>query len=256
MPQVVVLGSGTSNGVPTPPESFEPSFLTNPKNFRTRPAIVLQGPEGNILVDFPPELRLQLCREQINTLEGAFLTHSHADHLMGMDDLRPFCLASRKPMPIYTGNGYEDDVRRVFGYAFAEFPPGIEVPRFELRPVEEFMNLAGMKIETFWVQHGPIPVLALRVGDFAYITDVSHIEERDMDRLHNLKNLILDGVRYRPHPNHYHYEKAIEVAQRIGAEMTYLTHLSSDYDHDKVNAELPKGIQLAFDGLRIPIHNF
>lgn len=107
MPQVIVLGSGTSNGVPTPPQIFEPSFLANPKNHRTRPAIAIQGPEGNILVDCPPELRLQLCREQISSLDAVFLTHSHADHLVGMDDLRPFCLASRKPMPIYTGMGYD-----------------------------------------------------------------------------------------------------------------------------------------------------
>lgn len=117
------------------------------------------------------------------------------------------------------------------------------------------MSLAGLDIETFWVQHGPLLVLALRVGDFAYLTDVSHIEERDFDRLHGLKNLILDGVRYKPHPNHFHYDKAIEVAQRIGAERTFLTHLSSDYDHDKVNRELPEGIELAFDGLRIAVQD-
>lgn len=253
MSRAVVLGSGTSNGVPTPGRSYPESFLSNPKNHRTRPSLVLRGPTGNVLVDCAPELRLQLLREGIHDIEACLITHTHADHVMGMDDLRSFCLATGQPMPVYTSPEYQQDIRRIFSYAFLEYPPEIWVPRFDLLDVPSELSLGGMQIETFWVEHGPLPVLALRVGDFAYVTDVSHIPDDAMSRLRGLDCLILDAVRYRPHPNHLHYDRAIEVAQEIGARQTYFTHLSDDYDHDKVNSELPQGIELAYDGLTIYI---
>ena len=110
-----------------------------------------------------------------------------------------------------------------------------------------------MSVQILRVMHGKTPVLGLKVGDFAYVTDVNYIPPKEMERLRGLETLILDAVRYKPHPNHYHYEQAVEIAKELGAKMTYFTHLSSDYDHDRTNAELPPNIQLAFDGLRVPI---
>lgn len=247
----VVLGSGTSNGVPSLGVRYPPGFLENPKNHRTRPSLLLRGPGGDVLVDCAPEMRLQLSREGVERLEAVLVTHGHADHVMGMDDLRSFCLRIGGAMPVYALPETQADIRRIFPYAFAEFPPGIEVPRFDLRDVTDPLELAGLVIETFWVWHGPTRVLGLRVRDFAYLTDVSEIPEDVWPRLRGLDTLVLDAVRRRPHPNHFHLEKAIEVAQRIGARRTYFTHLSHDYDHDRTNAELPDGIRLAYDGLRI-----
>lgn len=253
MPEVVVLGSGTSNGVPMLGVKYPDEFLANPKNHRTRCAIVLKGPDGNVLVDCPPELRLQLLREKIDMVDAVIVTHTHADHIMGMDDLRSFTLIAKKVMPIYTLPEYQEDLRRVYQYAFSELKADIIVPQFDLRDAPERLEACGLAIDTFTVYHGPWPVLGLRVNDFAYITDVNHIPDEVWPKLSGLKTLILDAVRRKPHPTHYHLEAALEVAKQIGAEKTYFTHLSHDYDHDATNVELPDGIELAYDGLTIPL---
>jgi phosphoribosyl 1,2-cyclic phosphate phosphodiesterase len=253
VPEVIVLGSGTSNGVPMLGFAYPPEYLANPKNHRTRPSILLCGPTGNLLVDCAPELRIQVTRECIYEIDAVLITHTHADHVMGMDDLRSITLRTKRNMPVYTLPEYQADIRRIFPYAFADFPPGVEVPRFDLIDVPDQLEVGGMSVRIFQVLHGKTPVLALRVGDFAYVTDVSEIPPQARAHLDGLDTLILDAVRKRPHPNHFHYERAIEVAQEIGAKQTYFTHLSHDYDHEKTNAELPSGIDLAYDRLRIAI---
>lgn len=253
MAKVVVLGSGTSNGVPMLGVEYPLGYLAEPKNHRTRSSIVILGPQGNVLVDCTPELRIQLVRENIYDVDSVLITHTHADHVMGMDDLRSFCLKYRRPMKIYTANVYHEDIRRIFPYAFIDSKPGINLPQFELMDCPEVLHLAGLEIQTMWVEHGPLPCMGIRVNDFAYLTDVSAIPEDAMKKLRGLDVLILDAVRYKPHPNHFHYDKAIEVAQELGAKLTYFTHLSHDYDHDITEAALPEGIRLAYDGLRISI---
>ncbi|MCE9558328.1 MAG: MBL fold metallo-hydrolase [Armatimonadetes bacterium] len=249
----IVLGSGTSTGVPVLGIEYPAEFLANRKNHRTRPSLLLQGPTGNLLIDCGPDLRDQLLRENVLDIEQVLITHTHADHIMGMDDLRSFCLKYHQPLRIYAYEQYQLDIKRVFAYAFADFPPGVEVPRFDLQEVPPIIKVGGLNVETLRVMHGPLPCVAVRVGDFAYVTDVSEIPAEAMSRLQGLKTLVLDAVRYKPHPNHFHFDRAIEVALQLGAKQTYFTHLSHDYDHDKVNSELPAGIELAFDGLRIPI---
>ena len=253
MAEAVVLGSGTSNGVPMLGMAYPPEFLQNPKNHRTRCALLLRGPVGNVLVDCAPEMRLQLLEAHVLDLEAVIITHTHADHIMGMDDLRSFCIVQKRAMPVYTLTKHMPDIRRIFPYAFQESAEGIEVPRFDLREMPSTAEIAGLKIESMVVEHGSMPVIALRVNDFAYVTDVGGIPPEAEAKLQGLETLILDAVRYKPHPNHFHYDLAIEWAQRLGAKKTYFTHLSHDYDHDKVNAELPDEIELAYDGLRISI---
>jgi phosphoribosyl 1,2-cyclic phosphate phosphodiesterase len=248
-----MLGSGTSNGVPMLGVEYPPRFLANPKNHRTRPSILIAGPKGNVLVDCTPEMRIQLVREGVLSVEAVILTHTHADHLMGMDDLRSFSMVTGKPMPVYVQERYMEDVHRVFGYAFREHPAGIEVPRFELHDMPESLDLGGLSIRTMTVMHGPAPVTALRIGGFAYVTDVSEIPPEAASRLRDLDTLVLDAVRYKPHPNHFHFERAVEEALKIGARKTYFTHLSHDYDHDETNSALPSRIELGYDGLRIPL---
>jgi phosphoribosyl 1,2-cyclic phosphate phosphodiesterase len=252
MDQVIVLGSGTSNGVPSLGLDYPAKFLANPKNHRTRPSILLQGPSGNVLVDCPPELRLQLLRENIKTVDAVIITHSHADHVMGMDDLRAFCLLTKRSMPVYTLPEYQADIKRIFKYAYDLNPTG-EVPRFDLADVPDVLELCGLSIQTMIVDHGPVPVIGLRVNDFAYLTDVSNIPPAARAKLNGLKVLMLDATRYKPHPNHYHFDRAMEVAAEIGAEMTYFTHLSHDYDHYKTEAGMPPNVRLSYDGLRIPL---
>lgn len=251
--EAVILGSGTSNGVPTLGVDYPPEFLDQPKNHRTRPSLLVHGPEGNLLVDCAPEMRLQLLREDVRHVEAVIITHTHADHIMGMDDLRSFCLRSKRDMPIYTLPRYQDDIRRVFNYAFLPFPDGVEVPRFDLRDAPEELELVGLTVKLRVVEHGPWPVLAVLIGKFAYVTDVKSISPSVLDELRGLDTLILDAVRYRPHPNHLHFDAAVELALELGARQTFFTHLSHDYDHDVVNATLPPGIALAYDGLRIPV---
>lgn len=253
MAEAVVLGSGTSHGVPMLGIRYSESFLANPKNHRTRPSLLLRGSGGSVLVDCAPEMRIQLLREGVTSLEGVLITHTHADHIMGMDDLRAFCQIQRREIPVFTLPRYQDDIRRIFAYAFEEHPDGIQVPRFGLRDVPDRLDLAGLQIQTMTVQHGPWPVIALRVGDFAYVTDVNEIPPVAAARLQGLDALILDAVRIEPHPTHFHLDEAIRVAKMLGAKQTYFTHLSGDFDHDVTNAGLPKGIELAYDGLRIPL---
>ncbi len=250
----VLLGSGTSNGCPSLGYDYPPEFLANPKNWRTRPSLLLRGPEGDFLVDCAPEMRLQLLKENVKDLDGVLITHTHADHIMGMDDLRCFELKSARNMPIYAQPQDQAVLKRVFAYAFGGAQPGVHVPQFELHDVPQVIHRAGLDIETMIVQHGPTPVVAIRVADFAYVTDVSHIPDAAMARLQNLDVLVLDAVRRRPHPNHFHFTQAIEVAESLGARLTVFTHLSHDYDHDVTEqTELPPHIRLGYDGMQLPV---
>lgn len=253
MAEAVILGSGTSNGVPMLGYEYPEGFLDHPKNHRTRASLALLGPTGNLLVDCPPELRLQVTRERIYDFEAVLITHAHADHVMGMDDLRSLCMKYQRPMTVYTLQRYQEDIRRIYNYAFKEFPAGVFVPRFDLYEVPRDLEVGGLSIRTFVVEHGSVPVIGLRVNDFAYITDVSRIPDEARAELDNLDTLVIDAVRRKPHPNHFHLDRALEVAKEIGARRTLLTHLSHDYDHDVTNAELPRGVELAFDGLRISL---
>lgn len=248
----VILGSGTSNGCPSLGYDYTPEFLANPKNWRTRPSLLLESPTGNLLVDTSPEMRLQLLRENVKDVEAVLITHTHADHIMGMDDLRCFELRWGRNMPIYAQPQDQLVLRRVFAYAFQDFAEGVHVPRFELRDVPPVFQVGGMEIQTFIVMHGPTPVVGLRVGGLAYLTDVSLIPDEARGFLDGLDTLVIDAVRRKPHPNHFHFDRALEVAAEIGAKMTYFTHLSHDFDHDVVERdELPLNVRLAFDGLRI-----
>lgn len=232
---------------------YPDGYLDNPKNHRTRSSLLLIGPSGNLLVDCSPEMRLQLTREHIYDIEAVLITHTHADHVMGMDDLRSICVKTHEAVPVYTLPRHQEDIRRIFNYAFAEFPPGVFVPRFDLRDVPSILEVGGMRIQTFIVEHGKTPVIGLRVGNLAYITDVSRIPDEAMQFLEGLDYLFIDAVRREPHPNHFHFDRALEVGHQIGARQTYLTHLSHDYDHDVTNAELPAGFALAWDGMRLTV---
>jgi len=232
---------------------YPPGYLEDPRNHRTRSGLCLLGPTGNLLVDCSPELRLQMTREQIYDADAVLITHTHADHVMGMDDLRSLCMKYGRDMVVYALARHHADIQRIFPYAFREAAPGIAVPRFDLRPVPNPINVGGMSVSTFPVDHGREQTVAIRAGDFAYMTDVSNIPHDRYERLHGLKTLVIDAVRRAPHPNHFNFDRALLEAEKIGAETTYLTHLSHDYDFAATERELPPRVRLAFDGLRIGI---
>lgn len=256
--RVVVLGSGTSNGVPMPGVEYPPEFLAHPHNWRTRSSIVIQGPGGNLLVDCSPELRLQVVREEIRRVEAVLITHSHADHIMGMDDLRSFCLRQGGELPIYSLGRYLDDIRRVFAYAFVPPAPGTFVPRLDLREIAadgEVLDLVGLPVRVFSVEHGKVPVIALRIGGFAYLTDVSRIPPEAEAWLSDLDTLMIDAVRLSPHPNHFHLDAALEQIRRFAPKQAILTHLSADFDAG-APPTLPPGVRLAYDGMTLDLTGF
>jgi phosphoribosyl 1,2-cyclic phosphate phosphodiesterase len=251
MAEAIILGSGTSNGVPMLGYRYPPGYLENPKNHRTRSSLLLCGPTGNVLVDCPPEMRIQLTREDIYEVEAVIVTHTHADHIMGMDDLRSLCMIYSREMPIYTLPEHGVDIRRVFPYAFVAAPPGIVYPRFDLREMPTKLEVAGLEITSFLVEHGETRVIGIRVNDLAYITDVSYVPPLAESLLGGLETLIIDGLRYRPHPNHFNVDAALEFRSRVSPKRTILTHLTHDFDHEKSEATLPEDVILAYDGLRI-----
>jgi phosphoribosyl 1,2-cyclic phosphate phosphodiesterase len=250
--EAIILGSGTSNGVPMLGIQYSDDFLANPKNHRTRSSCLLKGPTGNFLIDCSPEMRLQLTREKIFSVQEVLITHTHADHVMGMDDLRSFCMVEERSLPIYTLPRYQEDIRRIYPYAFAEVPTGVFVPRFDLFDAPTVLETCGLTVNIFEVQHGKVPCLGVRVNDFAYITDVNFIPDNVKNQLQNLDTLVIDAVRHKPHPNHFHFEATMAAIQELNPKKAFLTHLSHEYDHNSYEANLPENVRLAYDGLRIP----
>lgn len=251
--QAIILGSGTSNGVPMLGIEYPEAFLTNPKNHRTRCSCLIQGPTGNFLIDCPPELRIQLTREKIYTIEDVLITHTHADHVMGMDDLRSICVVEERSVRVHTLPRYQDDIRRIFNYAFVDAPPGIWLPRFDMIDVEPVIHSCGLEIQTLEVMHGRFPCIGLRVGGFAYLTDVNMIPDEVMEKLRGLDTLVIDAVRHKPHPNHFHFEATMNVIKELEPRNAVLTHLSHEYDHDEYEKDLPSHVRLAYDGMKIAI---
>ena len=253
--QLVFLGTGTSHGVPRIGCGCETCTSSNPKNKRTRCAVVLGLPEGNLLIDTPPELRIQLVREGLGLIHAVAYTHAHADHLFGLDDLRVFPRYLGHEVPIYCEAPVEEAIRRSFAYAFSpgarQIPAG-GVPELVFRPIgtEPFQTL-GTEVTPIRLWHGPMPILGYRVGGVAYCTDVSGIPPEGMARLQGLDVLILDGLRRQPHPTHFSLDQAVAVARRLAPGRTLFTHIAHRLEHEATNGTLPPGMELAYDGLTI-----
>lgn len=265
MLEAVILGCGTSHGVPMIGCDCAVCTSSDPRNKRTRSAIYLNGDGYHLLVDAPPEIRLQLCRERISRIDRVLITHSHADHVMGLDDLRRINELTGQPVPVYAQPAVQEDLRRIFRYAFQ--PPeqvGGGLPRFELLSVwgdggmdpSASLGMTGVlapDIKLFEVMHGNLPVLGVKVRGFAYLTDVSEISAAVEPTLRGLETLVIDATRLNPHPTHLNLEGALEVIERLRPKKAYLTHLGHDYDFAEWGEKLPSGTELSQDGLRIPI---
>ena len=249
---ITILGSGTSHGIPVVGCTCGVCRSSDPHNKRTRSSILIQDSDSNILIDTATEFRLQAVREGISSLDAIFYTHSHADHLHGLDDIRP--LTHKKPVNIYASTDDCDEIKNRFPYIFNQtVQKGGGKPNVILNKIDEAkITINKITIEAIEVKHGLINIYGYRINEnAAYITDCSYISDESIKRLKGIKILILGALRYREHATHYNIEQAIDIIKKISPERAYLTHLSHDVDHDKLSAELPGGISPAFDGMKI-----
>ncbi len=255
--QFVFLGTGTSHGIPVIGCDCPTCTSSNPKNNRSRCSVVLGLPDGNLLVDTPPDLRMQLLREGISRIHAVVYTHDHADHLFGLDDLRVFALYLGRDLPIYCSVEVEARIRRVYDYAFdpstRAYPAG-GVPRLTFRRLsDEPFDVLGARVVPIPLRHGRYNVLGYRFGRLAYCTDTNGIPPESGQRLQGLDVLILDGLRRWPHATHFSVNEAVEAARRLAPKRTLLTHMCHDLEHEATNAALPASVELAYDGMRLSL---
>jgi phosphoribosyl 1,2-cyclic phosphate phosphodiesterase len=248
------LGTGTSVGVPMVGCRCDVCRSTDPRNHRYRCAVLIGTPEGNILIDTPPELRLQLLREQVERLDAVLYTHYHADHLFGLDDLRPFAAKTGQSMPLYCAEEVEGVIRRAFDYAFTSDPEKVAanyLPKLIFRRITaEPFAVLGQGVTPIPLAHSFFNVLGFRIGDVAYCTDVSSIPDASWPLLTGLRVLVIDALRYKPHPAHLCVNDALAVIERVRPERAYLTHMSHDIDHETLSRQLPPHVRPAHDGLK------
>jgi phosphoribosyl 1,2-cyclic phosphate phosphodiesterase len=255
--QMIVLGTGTSVGVPMIGCGCDVCRSSNPRNNRTRCSVILGMPEGNLLIDTSPDLRMQLLREQIGIVHAVLYTHEHADHIFGLDDLRLMQFHLGGAVPLYCEPAVEARIRKSYDYAFqsAGALHAGAVPQLAFRRIglEQF-EVLGARVIPIRLKHGTrFDVLGFRVGNVAYCTDVNSIPSESMSLLRGLNILLLDALRPRGHATHFSLEEAIEVARELAPRQTYFTHMSHELEHETTNAALPPGMALAYDGLRVPL---
>lgn len=252
--RVSFLGTGTSTGVPVIGCRCRVCTSDNPKNRRLRQSVKIEANGRNFLIDTTPDLRAQLLRDPIPRLDFVLFTHSHSDHLMGLDDIRPFNFRQREPIHAYANAKTAKAVRRAFSYIWSESQIGGGKPQLELHEVEGKFTHDGVEITPLPVLHGDWTILGYRVGNFAYITDTNGIPAATLRLLKGVEVLALDGLRpFPPHPTHFTIDEAIAAAREVGAKETYLIHLTHDIDHDEFEATLPEGFKLAYDGLVLKV---
>jgi phosphoribosyl 1,2-cyclic phosphate phosphodiesterase len=247
------LGTGTSVGVPAIGCRCAVCASKDPLNRRLRTSAVISIEDRRILIDASIDLRQQALRADLDRLDAVLLTHGHADHVFGLDDVRMYNYRQQRPVPVYGGARTIEDVRRTFWYVFSNPGDASSRPQLDLRPVEEPFEAGAARVVPIEVMHGTVPILGYRVGPLAYITDASAIPEGSLPLLAGLDVLVINALRRKPHPTHFTLDQALSAIARIAPRRAYLTHISHDLDHASLAAELPPGVVPAHDGLGVDL---
>lgn len=251
---LTVLGSGTSMGVPTIGCDCAVCRSADPRDRRTRPSIMVQWEGHTVLIDTTPDFREQAIREGIRRIDAVLYTHGHADHILGLDDVRPLSfprITGGGRIPLFAGENTTHVLRHVFRYIFeGDYKYG-GLAQVELRPMDGPIELFGATFTPIIVLHGDVPIEGYRFGSAAYLTDFSDVPEESLAQLGGLDILFLDALRHHPHPTHSTVENSLKIAERLKAKQTYFTHISHDLPHEATNAALPENVQLSHDGLKV-----
>jgi phosphoribosyl 1,2-cyclic phosphate phosphodiesterase len=253
--RVTFLGTGTSHGVPMIGCACATCQSTDPRDQRLRPSIYIDVDDGpKLLVDAGTDLRTQALAHGLSRVDAILFTHSHADHIMGLDDVRRFNMIQGGAIPAYADARTSEDIRRSFYYIFT--PPqekGGGVPEIVLTTIDGAFAIGGVEIVPVPIFHGPRAILGFRFGSFAYLTDCNRIPDASWPLLVDLDVLVVDALRYRPHPTHFTVAEALAVVARLKPRRAWLTHMCHDLPHQATNDALPDGVQLAYDGLKLDV---
>jgi phosphoribosyl 1,2-cyclic phosphate phosphodiesterase len=253
------LGTGTSFGVPVIGCRCATCTSADPRDKRTRHGALITEGDRRLLVDTPPELRLQLVAAGVPMVDAIWFTHCHADHIHGLDDVRVFSERAGTPMRVYAEAECAATLRHRFAYVFdPHMRPleGTSKPEAEITEVRAYepVQVAGFDVTPLPVPHGPLSVYGFRVGGLGYVTDGKRLPERTAQTLQGVRVLVLNALWFgHPHPTHFSVEEAVEAARSVGAERTYLTHLSHRASHAELDARLPEGVFAAYDGLEVEV---
>lgn len=252
--RVTFMGTGTSQGVPVIACDCAICTSPDPRDNRLRSSILIETQGKTFSIDAGPDFRQQLLRAKVKKLDAVIFTHEHKDHVAGLDDVRAFNFIQMKEMPVYVTDSVEACLRREFPYIFADLKyPG--VPRLDVHKITNIpFHAEGVLFQPIEVMHYKMPVFGYRVGDFTYITDVSHIPDAEMDKIKGSKVVVLSALRKQPHISHFNLDQALRVMEELKPEKGYLTHISHLLGlHEDISKELPNHIELAYDGLTIEI---
>lgn len=250
--KVTFLGSGTSHGVPRIACDCAVCRSTDPHNRRLRPSVLLNFVDRNVIIDTSSDFRQQMLEHPIRTLDAILFTHAHADHVHGLDDIRVFS-DLQGPIDAYADPRTCEVLRQCFAYVFEAANRVVGIPKLHLHEVSVPFQLFGRTVIPVPLMHGRDLILGYRIGNFAYLTDCSAIPDDSLDLLGSLDVLVIDGLRFRPHPTHFTIDESIEVAGILRPRRAFLTHIAHDVDYATVSAMLPPEVSLAYDGLVLEV---